>query len=107
MGLPTGMGPMKKRLDVRKRCSGVACCCGYALATAYFCTGELLSTSFCAVNDSGDRCAMSGCSCHECGAGTGAGTRSGIGPRLACCCFAAGVQRPDTVRKQESHHFTY
>ena len=109
LGLHTGMGPMKKRLDVRKRCSGVACCCGHALATAYSCTGGLLCTSFCAVNDSGDRSAMSGCcSCHECGAGagTGAGTRSGIGPRWALL-FRSRDQMPDTIRKQESHYFTY
>lgn len=38
-------------------------------------TKRLFCTNFCAVNESGDKCATSGCSCHACGACA----RSGIG----------------------------
>ena len=42
------------------------------------------ATSFCAVNESGDRLAMSGWRCHWCGCG------SGIGRLLSCSGFRRG-----------------
>jgi hypothetical protein len=74
LGVRTGIGPMKNRREVMCRCSGVACCCENIVSFCITMVDRNIRTSLCAVYDSGDKFAISGCWCHACGGVSDIGT---------------------------------